>query len=61
MAQPILEDQAVDYSKPFTVEFTYRDANGIKRSVVKETYPLKQSVKTMAERGQRAPWDQEVR
>jgi hypothetical protein len=42
MAKPILEDQAVDYSKPFVVEFTYRDANGIKRSVVKETYPLKQ-------------------
>ena len=27
MAKPILEDQAVDYSKPFVVEFTYRDAN----------------------------------
>jgi hypothetical protein len=60
MAKPILEDQAVDYSKPFVVEFTYRDANGIKRSVVKETYPLKQSVKNMEDRGQRAPWDQEV-
>jgi hypothetical protein len=60
MAQPILEDQALDYTKPFTVEFTYRDADGKKRSVVKETFPLKQSVKNMATLGLQAPWDSGV-
>jgi len=61
MAKPILEDQAVDYTKPFVVEFTYRDADGRKQYVEKLTHPLKSMVKNMTERGQRAPWDQEVR
>jgi hypothetical protein len=56
MAKPILEDQSVDYSKGFVLGYyegnTYRE---------KMTYPLKSSVKSMAERGQQAPWDQEVR
>jgi hypothetical protein len=55
-------DSAFDYTKPFVVEFTYRNADGRKYSVLKETYPLKSSVKNAAERGVRAPWDaQEVR
>jgi hypothetical protein len=60
MAKPILEDQALDHTKSFTVEFSFRDADGRKRVVVKETHPLKSMVKNMAERGVRAPWDQEV-
>jgi hypothetical protein len=57
MAKAILEDQAVDYTKPFTIGY-YRGT----MYVEKVTYPLKSSVKTMAERGQQAPWDaQEVR
>jgi hypothetical protein len=32
MAEPILEDQAIDYSKPFVVDFTHRDSRGMKRS-----------------------------
>jgi hypothetical protein len=61
MAKPILEDQAVDYSKPFVVEFTYRDADGVKRYVEKLTHPLKSMVRRLAESESRAPWDQEVR
>jgi hypothetical protein len=61
MAQTILEDQALDYTKPFTVEFSYRDADGRKRVIIRETHPLKSMVRNMAERGQQAPWDQEVR
>jgi hypothetical protein len=60
MAHTSLEDSALDYTKPFTVEFSYRDADGRKRVVVKETHPLKSMVKNMAERGVRAPWDSEV-
>ena len=61
MAKPILEDQAVDYTKPFTVELSFRGADGITRTVVKETYPLKSMVKNMEQRGVQAPWDSEVR
>jgi hypothetical protein len=52
MAQTILEDQALDYSKGFVLGFY--EGNSY---VEKMTYPLKSSVKTMAERGQQAPWD----
>jgi len=62
MAKPILEDQALDYTKPFTVEFSYRDADGRKQYVEKLTHPLKSMVKRMAESESRAPWDaQEAR
>jgi hypothetical protein len=62
MAHTSLEDQALDYTKPFTVEFSYRDADGRKRRVEKTTYPMKSMVKRMAESESRAPWDsQEVR
>jgi hypothetical protein len=60
MAKPILEDQSLDYTKPFTVEFTFRDADGRKYSVEKMTHPLKSMVKNMAEHGVQAPWDKEV-
>ena len=56
MAKAILEDQAVDYSKGFVVG--YYEGNIYRE---KMTYPLKSSVKAMAERGLRAPWDEEVR
>jgi hypothetical protein len=56
MAKPILEDQSVDYSKGFVLGYYEGD-----RYVERVTYPLKSSVKAMAERGVRAPWDQEVR
>ena len=56
MAKPILEDQAVDYSKGFVLGY-YEDD----RYVEKMTYPLKAMVKRMAERGLQAPWDDEVR
>jgi hypothetical protein len=61
VAKPILEDQSLDYSKPFTVEFSYRDASGTKRTIVRETYPLKQSVEYRKRLGLYSPWDQEVR
>jgi hypothetical protein len=57
MAHTSLEDQAVDYTKPFTVEFSFRDADGVKRYVEKLTHPLKSMVKRMAESESRAPWD----
>jgi hypothetical protein len=61
MAKPILEDSALDYTKPFTVEFTFRDADGWTYRIEKLTHPMTSMVKNMAERGMRAPWDQEVR
>jgi len=54
-------DSAFDYTKPFSVELSFRGKDGIKRTVVKETYPLKAMVKNMEQRGVRAPWDSEVR
>jgi hypothetical protein len=57
MANPILEDSALDYTKPFTVEIQYRDENGLKYSVFKETFPLKQSVEYRARVGLPSPWD----
>ncbi len=56
MAQPILEDQALDFTKGFVLGYyegnTYRE---------KLTYPLKQSVQNMKQLGLTAPWDsQEV-
>jgi len=58
-SKPILGE--VDHTKPFTVELSYRGTDGIVRRVVRETYPLKSMVKHAAERGLRAPWDEEVR
>lgn len=54
-------DQRFDYTKPFKVEVQYRDADGIVQYVVKETYPLKQSVEYKKRLGQQGPWDEEVR
>jgi hypothetical protein len=56
MAKPILEDQAVDYSKGFVLGYYEGD-----RYVERVTYPLKSSVKNAADRGLQAPWDAEVR
>jgi hypothetical protein len=53
MAKLSLEDQALDFSKPFVVELSL---DGVR--VEKVTYPLKSTVKS----GRRGPWDsQEVR
>jgi hypothetical protein len=54
MAHTSLEDQSLDYSKPFVVGLWIDD-----QYVEKETYPLKSTVKAMA--GKFAPWNQEVR
>jgi len=56
MANAILEDQSLDYTKPFTVEFTFRDSNGMKYTTVKTVYPMKVMVRKMA--GKRTPWDE---
>jgi hypothetical protein len=55
------DSNVLDYNRPFTVELSFRGADGITRTVVKETYPLKAMVKNMEQRGVRAPWDSEVR
>jgi hypothetical protein len=55
-------NDALDYTKPFTVEIQYRDENGLKYTIEKVTHPLKSMVKNMTTLGKRAPWDsQEVR
>jgi hypothetical protein len=51
------QDSALDYTKPFTVELQYRDENGLRYSVFKETFPLKQSVEYRARVGLQSPWD----
>ena len=55
MAKPTLQDQSIDFSKPFIVglwiEGQYHE---------KTTYPLKQSVEYKKRLGQQGPWDQEV-
>jgi hypothetical protein len=54
-------DSAFDYTKPFVVEFTYRDARGEKYTIEKVTYPLKQSVEYRKRLELSSPWDEEVR
>jgi hypothetical protein len=54
MAHIRLEDQALDYSKPFVVGLWIDD-----QYVEKTTYPMKSTVESMA--GKRAPWDSEAR
>jgi hypothetical protein len=51
------QDSALDYTKPFTVELQYRDENGLRYSVFKETFPLRQSVEYRARVGLPSPWD----
>jgi hypothetical protein len=48
---------ALDYTKPFTVELQFRDADGRKYTIEKVTHPLKSMVKNMTTLGKRAPWD----
>jgi hypothetical protein len=57
MAHTSLEDQALDFSKPFVIELSLTGADGRTYRVEKETYPLKSTVKS----GRRGPWDAEVR
>ena len=54
MAHTILEDQALDFTKPFTIEL-WIDGMCIQRTA----YPMKVMVRKMA--GKIAPWNQEVR
>lgn len=54
MAHTILEDQSLDFTKPFVVGLWIDD-----QYVEKTTYPMKTTVKSMA--GKHAPWDAEVR
>jgi|HubBroStandDraft_2_1064218.scaffolds.fasta_scaffold18665_2 hypothetical protein len=55
------QDSSLDYTKPFTVELQFRDENGLKYSVFKETFPLKQSVEYRARVGLLSPWDEVTR
>jgi hypothetical protein len=52
MAKISLEDQALDYSKPFVIGL-WIDG----KYVEKVTHPLKSMVRNMIERGLVAPWD----
>jgi hypothetical protein len=54
MAHTSLEDQSLDYSKPFVVGL-WIDGEYIEKT----TYPMKSTVESMA--GKLAPWNQEVR
>jgi hypothetical protein len=56
MAHTSLEDQALDFSKPFVVGL-WIDG----KYTEKITHPLKSMVRNMTERGLVAPWDKEVR
>ena len=56
MAKPTLQDQSIDFSKPFIVGL-WIDG----QYVEKVTHPLKSMVRNMRERGLVAPWDTEVK
>jgi hypothetical protein len=56
MAQTTLQDQSLDYTKGFVLG--YYQGNDY---VEKMTYPLKSMVKNFEQRGEQAPWDEEVR